>query len=161
LEELAALKPSFIVIDRTIVNLRGASKAYVQTAPKAIYEATYPVWSLAESALMEALLQRAYQAPCRFPQPFISLDLRGSALSSRDISSSGPQDNERTDINDLAFEALIAIAPPILVDIGASGSLQKQWRALAPFSICIAFDADTRDFQVRESADSEWKSSIR
>jgi hypothetical protein len=48
-------------------------------------------------------------------------------------------------------------APPVLVDIGASGSLPKQWKALAPFSVCIAFDADTRDFQVRESSGREWK----
>ena len=34
--------------------------------------------------------------------------------------------------------------PPILVDIGASESLPKEWRRIAKYSICIAFDADDR-----------------
>ena len=36
--------------------------------------------------------------------------------------------------------------PPVLVDIGASGELPKEWEPLAAFSIGIAFDADDRDF---------------
>lgn len=50
-----------------------------------------------------------------------------------------------------------SIAPPILVDIGASGNLPEKWRYLAPFSICVAFDADTRDFQITESVNSGWR----
>jgi hypothetical protein len=42
--------------------------------------------------------------------------------------------------------------PPILVDVGASGALPAQWRAIAPYAICVAFDADTRDFEVSASA---------
>jgi hypothetical protein len=42
--------------------------------------------------------------------------------------------------------------PPVLVDVGASGALPSQWRAIAPYSVCVAFDADTRDFQVSQSA---------
>lgn len=43
--------------------------------------------------------------------------------------------------------------PPVLVDIGAAGRLPKAWRRLARHSICIAFDADDRDFgeQVKRS----------
>jgi hypothetical protein len=41
--------------------------------------------------------------------------------------------------------------PPVLVDIGASGRLHDAWRALAPHSICIAFDADTRDFDAHQN----------
>lgn len=47
--------------------------------------------------------------------------------------------------------------PPVLVDIGASGSLYAQWKLLAPFSICVAFDADSRDFTVSESENKGWK----
>ncbi len=47
--------------------------------------------------------------------------------------------------------------PPVLVDIGASNSLPIQWKMLAPYSICVAFDADTRDFVVGESVNGDWK----
>lgn len=47
--------------------------------------------------------------------------------------------------------------PPVLVDIGASGSLPAQWKLIAPYSICVAFDADTRDFTVSESENKGWK----
>lgn len=36
------------------------------------------------------------------------------------------------------------VDPPILIDIGASEALPKEWRYLAKYSICIAFDADNR-----------------
>jgi len=35
--------------------------------------------------------------------------------------------------------------PPILIDIGASESLPKEWAIIAKYSICIAFDADKRE----------------
>lgn len=38
-----------------------------------------------------------------------------------------------------------AIDPPILIDIGASETLYKQWIHVAKYSICIAFDADVRE----------------
>ena len=47
--------------------------------------------------------------------------------------------------------------PPVLIDIGASGSLPTHWELLAPHSICIAFDADDRDFVVEESENKIWK----
>jgi hypothetical protein len=47
--------------------------------------------------------------------------------------------------------------PPVLVDIGASGELPIQWKMLAPYSICVAFDADTRDFVISESVTRGWK----
>ena len=34
--------------------------------------------------------------------------------------------------------------PPVLVDVGASSGVNPAWRALAKYSICIAFDADDR-----------------
>lgn len=46
--------------------------------------------------------------------------------------------------------------PPVLVDIGASGGIHKLWKKIAPYSVCLAFDADTRDFSVGE-VESEYK----
>lgn len=37
--------------------------------------------------------------------------------------------------------------PPVLVDIGASGSIHKQWQQIAKYSVCVAFDADDRDME--------------
>lgn len=34
--------------------------------------------------------------------------------------------------------------PPVLVDIGAAGSIHGDWKAIAKYAICIAFDADER-----------------
>lgn len=36
--------------------------------------------------------------------------------------------------------------PPVLVDIGASGNIHSTWKKFAKYSICIAFDADDREF---------------
>jgi hypothetical protein len=56
----------------------------------------------------------------------------------------------------LSHEILVN-KPPVLLDIGASGSLPTHWELLAPYSICIAFDADDRDFVVEESENRPWK----
>lgn len=44
--------------------------------------------------------------------------------------------------------------PPVLLDIGASGEIHHKWRQIAPYSVCIAFDADTREmgYTVKESS---------
>jgi hypothetical protein len=34
--------------------------------------------------------------------------------------------------------------PPVLVDVGASSGVNPVWRALAKYSVCVAFDADDR-----------------
>lgn len=41
--------------------------------------------------------------------------------------------------------------PPVLVDIGASGQLHARWKSFAKYAVCIAFDADDRDFGYVES----------
>lgn len=43
--------------------------------------------------------------------------------------------------------------PPVLVDIGASGAIHHKWRRIAPYAVCIAFDADDREmgFAIHES----------
>jgi FkbM family methyltransferase len=38
--------------------------------------------------------------------------------------------------------------PPVLVEIGASGGTHRAWQALAPYSIAVAFDPDSRQMQV-------------
>ena len=47
--------------------------------------------------------------------------------------------------------------PPVLVDIGASGGLPRKWRLLAPYSVCIAFDADSRDFNEQPTDQRGWR----
>jgi putative methyltransferase (TIGR04325 family) len=66
LNDMATLGPSFIVVDRTIVNASGTSQAYVQVPPKSIYEGSYPVWSLAENSLIEPIMGR-YRLLADFP----------------------------------------------------------------------------------------------
>ncbi|MCK6603452.1 MAG: hypothetical protein L6Q59_01010 [Ignavibacteriaceae bacterium] len=47
--------------------------------------------------------------------------------------------------------------PPVLVDIGASGEIDKKWKKLAPYSICLIFDADDREFGYSAREDSGFK----
>jgi hypothetical protein len=44
--------------------------------------------------------------------------------------------------------------PPVLVDIGASGKIHSKWKKIAKYSLCIAFDADNREFGYVENASS-------
>lgn len=41
--------------------------------------------------------------------------------------------------------------PPVLFDIGASTALPEQWRSIAPYSICVAFDPDRRQMEYIEN----------
>lgn len=50
--------------------------------------------------------------------------------------------------------------PPVLVDIGASGSIHSSWKAIAPYSVCIAFDADNREMSYIEKENSGYKKLI-
>ena len=36
--------------------------------------------------------------------------------------------------------------PPVLLDIGAAGEIHPKWKRIAPYCVCIAFDADKREF---------------
>lgn len=47
--------------------------------------------------------------------------------------------------------------PPVLIDIGASEQIHKKWKKIAKYSICLAFDADERDFQFIEKEQSRFK----
>jgi hypothetical protein len=50
--------------------------------------------------------------------------------------------------------------PPVLVDIGASGEINKKWKIIAPYCICIAFDADDREFNITEQINRTYKKLI-
>lgn len=50
--------------------------------------------------------------------------------------------------------------PPVLVDIGASGEINTKWKEIAPYSICIAFDADDREFHITEQTNKSYKKLI-
>ncbi len=61
-------------------------------------------------------------------------------------------------IIDKIFEnQLLKDNPPVLVDVGASGELNKDWKEIAPYSICIAFDADNREVAYIEEESSQYK----
>ena len=60
-------------------------------------------------------------------------------------------------INDVMEHPEIQKKYPVLIDIGASGTIHEKWESLAKYSICIAFDADSRDFEICESEDKGWR----
>lgn len=47
--------------------------------------------------------------------------------------------------------------PPVLIDIGASGEINAKWKPIAPYSVCLAFDADDREFNIAEKVASGYK----
>ena len=47
--------------------------------------------------------------------------------------------------------------PPVLLDIGASEGINPMWQSIAAFSVCIAFDADNRDFEYIVKDQSQFK----
>lgn len=50
--------------------------------------------------------------------------------------------------------------PPVLIDIGASGEINAKWKKIAPYAICLAFDADDREFRVTEDIKSGYKKLV-
>ncbi|MBC7904936.1 MAG: hypothetical protein H7Y27_16030 [Gemmatimonadaceae bacterium] len=44
--------------------------------------------------------------------------------------------------------------PPVLIDIGASGEINAKWKPIAKYAVCLAFDADDREFNVSEKSNS-------
>ncbi|QOR75576.1 MAG: FkbM family methyltransferase [Thermoflavifilum sp.] len=47
--------------------------------------------------------------------------------------------------------------PPVLIDIGASGAIHSRWKAIAPYSVCITFDPDTREYAYVEQEHKHYK----
>lgn len=50
--------------------------------------------------------------------------------------------------------------PPVLLDIGAAGDLPGTWKEIAPYSICIAFDGDEREFNYIEEKRKQFKKLV-
>ncbi len=49
---------------------------------------------------------------------------------------------------------------PVLVDVGASGELHAKWKKIAPYAICIAFDADEREMGFVEKESKTYRKLI-
>jgi FkbM family methyltransferase len=64
-------------------------------------------------------------------------------------------------INEISNREEIKQQPPVLVDVGASYGINYLWKKIAGFSICIAFDADDRQFEYLEEEKSEFKKLIK
>jgi hypothetical protein len=47
--------------------------------------------------------------------------------------------------------------PPVLLDLGASGEIFPAWQVLAPYSVCLALDADSRDFPRSEERKTKFR----
>jgi len=60
-------------------------------------------------------------------------------------------------IHEVMTHSSLLRSPPVLVDIGASGTIHKKWNPIAKYAICIAFDADSRDFEICESENKGWR----
>ena len=60
-------------------------------------------------------------------------------------------------IHDVMTHSSLLSNPPVLVDIGASGTIHEKWKPIAKYAICIAFDADSRDFEICELEDKGWR----
>ena len=47
--------------------------------------------------------------------------------------------------------------PPVVLDIGASGPVPKEWDKISKYSHCIAFDGDDREFPASGQGTDAWK----
>jgi len=47
--------------------------------------------------------------------------------------------------------------PPVLVDVGSSSGVHQAWRVLAPYSICLAFDPDSREMKSAERQSKQYR----
>jgi hypothetical protein len=48
-------------------------------------------------------------------------------------------------------------SPPVLLDIGAAGEINRKWKEIAKYSICIAFDADDREMEFTRKEQSGYR----
>jgi hypothetical protein len=69
--------------------------------------------------------------------------------------------NLKAIIRDISNTEEIRQQPPVLVDIGASYGIHGLWKKIAGFSICLAFDADDREFEYLEEKNSSFKKLIK
>lgn len=60
-------------------------------------------------------------------------------------------------INEILTSKEFKEDPPVLLDIGSSGHLVENWKDIAKYSICIAFDADKRDIEYIVEENKKYK----
>ncbi|USQ03344.1 hypothetical protein [Aquirufa antheringensis] len=60
-------------------------------------------------------------------------------------------------INQLLCTEYFINKPPLLIDIGASGEIYSKWQKIAHHCICVAFDADTREFNATVEENQGYK----
>ena len=63
-------------------------------------------------------------------------------------------------IENLLKRKEFAEKPPVLLDIGASGSLPHQWNEISAYSVCLAFDGDEREFGYVEEKRKQFKKLV-
>jgi hypothetical protein len=63
-------------------------------------------------------------------------------------------------ISSILTSAYFKDYPPVLVDIGASGTIHPKWKSIARHSICVAFDADDREFRMNQEEGSAYRRLI-
>jgi len=63
-------------------------------------------------------------------------------------------------IHKILTQQELTTRPPVLIDIGASGKIHDSWKKIAKYSVCLAFDADQRDFFI-ESEKSGYRKLIK
>lgn len=59
--------------------------------------------------------------------------------------------------DEILRQELFQERPPVLVDIGAATELCGKWAAIAPYSVCIAFDPDSRQTDYIEAENSKFR----
>ncbi len=64
-------------------------------------------------------------------------------------------------IDDILQSRHFISKPPILIDIGASGEINPKWNRISKHSICVAFDADDREFQIDEGTNTPFKKLLK
>ena len=67
----------------------------------------------------------------------------------------------KTIIKKIFYRPELQQQPPILIDIGASGSLHPKWRKIAKYCWCIAVDPDQQDLQFVESEKGNFKKLLK
>jgi putative methyltransferase (TIGR04325 family) len=58
IDEAVRLAPRYMVLDRTTVGTRGIDTVHIQTVPRSIYTASYPMWVLSRERILERLKER-------------------------------------------------------------------------------------------------------
>ncbi len=89
----------------------------------------------------------------------ILLSLISASKLARWWRRSGKQQREGplSIIKQILAQSAIRSKPPVLIDVGASGELHSKWKFLAPHSICVAFDPDSREMSHVNSSELGYK----